>query len=277
METFTIIAYCASDDARKKLGLEDDIQTKVGMAQIMTTGLVAAKFFGGNHSLAQTFLYEHRYFHYKLSSSQFNRRFHSIPESLFNELAKYFSYYAKMTNESFEFAIDSFPVPACDNIRIHRSRLFNPKQCRGLVASKRRFFHGVRLHMIASITRQPVEFKILPGNVSDISGAKMLSFNLPSGSTVYADKGYSDYKHEDFLKQSKNIEFEAIRKSNSSRLRHPEEELMIKRKRKSIETMFSSIARLMPKSIHAVTSIGFIKKVICFVLAYSVSCFKVTT
>jgi hypothetical protein len=53
METFVIVTYCASDDARKILGIVDNIQTLVGIAQIMTTIIVAAKFFGGNHKLAQ--------------------------------------------------------------------------------------------------------------------------------------------------------------------------------------------------------------------------------
>src|SRR5580700_5721820 len=125
----------------KKIGIKDDHQTKVGIAQIMTTGLVAARFFGGNHNLAQKFLYEHRYFHHRLSASQFNRRFHEIPELLFHDLVYHFGCYAKMTNESFEFAIDSFPVSACQNIRIMRSKLFDPKTHRGMVASKKVFFH----------------------------------------------------------------------------------------------------------------------------------------
>lgn len=277
METFVIVAYCSSDDAQKKIGIKDDPQTKVGTAQIMTTALVAARFFGGNHHLAQKFLHEHRYFHHRLSASQFNRRFHDMPEQLFNELMKYFSYYAKMMNESFEFAIDSFPVAACQNIRIMRSKLFDPKRHRGMIASKKVFFHGVRIHMIASINRLPVEFKILPGSINDARGAKELEFDLPAGSIVYGDKAYGSYKQEDELRKSKNIELAAIRKKNSLRMRHPREEYFIRRKRKTIETTFSLITKLIPKTIHAVTQKGFIRKLFCFILAYSVSCFRVTT
>lgn len=277
METFIIVAYCVSDDTRKKIGIKDNAQTNVGVAQIMTTCIVAAKYFGGNHALAQEFLYEHRYFYYILSASQFNRRFHSIPQAFYDELMVCFGNYAKTTNESFEFAIDSFPVQACENIRIQRNKLFDPKKCRGMVASKRHYFFGVRVHMIATTTRLPVEFKILPGGVNDARGAKMLNFNLPSGSTVYGDKGYSDYEMEDALKRAKNIELVAIRKKNSLRMRDPQEEFLIKRRRKPIETLFSLIVKLIPKNIHAVTPKGFINKVFCFVLAYCVSKFQVTT
>lgn len=277
METFVIVAYCASDDVRKILKIKDNIQTNVGIAQIVTTVLVAARYFGGNHNLSQDFLYEHRYFHYRLSPSQFNRRLHSVPPSFFNELAALFSHYAKMTNESFEFTIDSFPVPVCDNIRIQRSKLFSQKLHRGFIASKKRYFYGLRIHMLASIGRLPVEFEILPAHVSDIEGAKKLAFKLPQGSIVYGDKAYNDYEMEDGLKKFKRIELAAIRKKNSLRSRDPQEEFCMRRKRKSIETMFSSIAKLIPKKIHAVTEKGFLLKTFCFVLAYSASFFQVTT
>lgn len=277
METFVIVTYCSSDDAVKKIGIKDDLQTSVGIAQIMTTIIVAARYFGGNHNLAQEFLYEHRYFHHMLSASQFNRRFHAIPELLFNELFGCLGEYAKHTNESYEFALDSFPVKACENIRIQRNKLFDPKRFRGLIASKRCYFLGVRVHMIAATNRLPVEFIILPGAINDVRGAKELEFNLPQGSTVYCDKIYNDYKMEDDLKNTKNIELAPIRKSNSSRMRDPQEEKIIKRKRKPIETLFSRISCFMPKNIHAVTPKGFIRKVFCFVLAYCFSKFQVTT
>jgi len=277
METFIIVAYCASDDARKNLRIKDNAQTNVGIAQIMTTCIVAAKYFGGNHALAQEFLYEHHYFHHKLSASQFNRRFHKMPKAFYEELIMCFGNYAKMSNESYEFAIDSFPVQACDNIRIQRNKLFDPKQCRGMVASKRRYFFGVRVHMIATTNYLPVEFKILPGAINDVRGAKMLNFDLPAGSIVYGDKIYGDYKMEDMLKRTKHIELAAIRKVNSLRQRDPLEEILIRKKRKPIETLFSLVAKLMPKSIHAVTANGFVKKVFFFVLAYCFSKYQVTT
>ena len=95
-------------------------------------------------------------------------------------------------------------------------------------------------------------------------------------STVYADKAYNDYKMEDELKQ-RGIDLLPLRKQNSKRIRPKEEELDIKRKRKTIETAFSSIVRLIPRKIHAVTSNGFIKKILCFVLAYCSNFYQVAT
>jgi len=276
MEMFVIVAYCASDDAKKVLNLTDDVQTKVGMAQIMTTVLTAARFFGGNHKNAQEYLYDCRYFHHKLSPSQFNRRYHNIPDTLTQEIMRQLGHYAKCMNESFDYAIDSFPVAACDNIRISRCKLFRSEKYRGKIASKKRYFYGVRVHMITSHNRMPVEFKILPGGMSDVRAMRYFHFDLPAGSSIGSDKGYTDYAREDALKSEKNIFLNSIRKRNSKRLRDPRDEAMIRRKRKKVETTFSSITELIPRSIHAVTQLGFLKKVACFVLAYALSRLAVT-
>lgn len=277
METFVIVAYCVSDDAKKVLQLNDDPQTRVGMAQIMTTVLTAAKFFGGNHKNAQEYLYDCRYFHHKLSPSQFNRRYHDIPDTLMQEIMRQLGYYAKYMNESFSFAIDSFPVAVCDNIRISRCKLFRSEKYRGKIVSKKRYFYGVRVHMITSHNRMPVEFKILPGGMSDVRAMKYFNFDLPVGSDVSADKAYTDHMHEDTLKAEKNISLNPIRKANSKRLRDPLDEAIIRKKRKKVETTFSSITELIPRSIHAVTQLGFLKKVACFVLAYALGRLAVTT
>lgn len=277
METFVILAYCVVDDALKKIKFYDDLQTKVSSAQIMTTIIVAARFFKGNHADAQRFLHEHKYFHYRLSASRFNRRFHAIPRAAYAEIMRLFGEYAKTTNETFEFAEDSFPVGACDNIRIKRNKLFDPQTHLGYIASKKRYFLGLRVHMIVAMNRLPVEFSILPASVGDNKASKDFEFNLPQGSIVYADKAYNDYKHEADLLKKKNIVLLPIRKENSTKQRTPEEEQLIRRRRKSVETTFSLITQLIPKTIHAVTQPGFLKKLICFVLAHSIRYFPVAT
>jgi hypothetical protein len=44
--------------------------------------------------------------------------------------------------------LDTFPLPACENIRAPRSRLFPHKVYRGFVPSKRVYFHGLKLHLL---------------------------------------------------------------------------------------------------------------------------------
>ena len=131
--------------------------------------------------------------------------------------------------------------------------------------------------MISTIKREPVEFIFTPGSYHDVVGFKQMDLNLPEGSILHGDAAYTDYEYEDLLKEGAQIELVAARKSNSTRPHKPWVNYLLQHARKSIETMFSQITSLFPKTIHAVTSSGFELKVICFVLAYSFNCLMVTT
>jgi len=74
MDTPLVFVYCLCDDLLKGLRHWEDPQCRVGDAEILTTALVAARFFGGNLTRAQTFLCEQRYFTCRLSHSRFIRR-----------------------------------------------------------------------------------------------------------------------------------------------------------------------------------------------------------
>jgi len=88
---------------------------------------------------------------------------------------------------------------------------------------------------------------------------------------IYADPGYTDYEEEDFLMDSQNICLYAQRKSNSKRERTGYLEFVITHMRKRIETGFSMLTRLFPKSIHAVTDQGFMIKCASFITAFTCS------
>ena len=64
-----------------------------------------------------------------------------------------------------------------------------------------------------------------------------------------------------------------MRKKNSKRALLPYVTFMQHYYRKMVETAGSLIERLLPKSIHAVTSQGFELKVALFVVAYSLDCY----
>ena len=48
-------------------------------------------------------------------------------------------------------------------------------------------------------TGEVVEVFFTPGRFSDVRGLRCYRFNLPEGSTIYADKAYCDYGIEDAL------------------------------------------------------------------------------
>jgi hypothetical protein len=77
------------------------------------------------------------------------------------------------------------------------------------------------------------------------------------------------------LREAAGIDLSPLRKKNSKRPVPASIAYLQARARKMVETAGSLIARLLPKSIHAVTSQGFELKVMLFVLAYCISCLAV--
>jgi len=72
-------------------------------------------------------------------------------------------------NPSQEYCLDSFPIPICDNIRIKRAHLYQGEAYRGYIARKRRYFFGLRVHMIVTASGQPVELILRPAAEADVS------------------------------------------------------------------------------------------------------------
>jgi len=269
METEVIITYVTCDDLLQELNFKDDIQIKMKTSEIMTTAIIAAFEFAGNVEKARKRLSCAHFIPNMLSKGQLNRRLHRI-----NSI--YWIKILKKINEQFgkeeikkEYVIDSFPVEGCKLIRCTRSHIYKDKKYKGYCAAKKEFFNGIKVHVLSSTSRIPVEFKFSPGSEHDLQVFKSLELNLAKNSVIYADKAYNDYHYEDHLIHKKQIHLLPIRKKNSHRRFSVEREKIIKKKRKVIETMFSNIKKLMPQSVHAVTKNGFELKITLFILAYT--------
>ncbi len=96
-----------------------------------------------------------------------------------------------------------------------------------------------------------------------------LPLNLPPGSEVYSDSAYTDYIAEDDLEESSQIFLKVMRKKNSKRQDPLWEQYIKQCTRHYIETVFSSITGVFPKSIHAVTYQGFLLKLEAFIFAFT--------
>ena len=123
----------------------------------------------------------------------------------------------KQLNGSSLYIIDSFPVAACDNIRIARDKRFGGEKFRGYTASKRRYFYGVKIFLLTAAKGEPVEMFLVPGATADVVALEMFDFNLPSASTVYGDSAFTLYEIEDLLREIDDIELTPMRKKNSKR------------------------------------------------------------
>ncbi|MFM8006776.1 MAG: IS982 family transposase, partial [Dolichospermum sp.] len=205
----------------------------------------------------------------------FNRRLYRV-EPMLLMLFEGLGQAWKQLNTESVYSIDSFPIAVCDNIRIPRSKIYGGnEEYRGYQASKKRYFYGIKIHLMVTASREPVEFFLTNGSFAD-KGLRIFPFALPEGSVVYADKAYNDYEIEDLLLEAENIHLSAMRKSNSKRPVPGYVQFLQSHKRKVVETTGSLISQLLPKSIHAVTAKGFELKVMLFVLALSVNLWVAT-
>ena len=151
METEIIVAYCVCDDIIKSLGIKEDVQVRMSMAEILTTAITAGMFFYGNQEQTRKFLKEYGYMPNMLSKSQFNRRLHSIPHNVLEVVFSVLSNTFKTKNMSNEYVVDSFPVAVCKNIRISRNKIYKKEEYRGKCASKHEYFYGIKVHMISTV------------------------------------------------------------------------------------------------------------------------------
>lgn len=263
-----VALYSIMDDLLKAIGHREDLRTEMTDAEVITTALTAALYFGGNLETSRDLMLETGLMPRMLSRSRFCRRLHRVADltlSLFHQLGLVL----KQANASTQYLLDSFPVPVCDNIRIRRCRLVQGEEFRGKIASKKRYFYGVKVQVLATAAGWPVELAFVPGAANDTRGLGVLPLELPAGSEVFMDAAYTDYRAEDAAQEADQITFAICRKKNSQRRETPAQEYYKTLMRKRIETVFSQITRWFPRQIHAVTFRGFLMKISFFIIAFT--------
>ena len=265
-----ITIYCFCADFLNEYGHKDNAQAKLTDAEVMTTTLVAACFFNGNASHARELLLQDGSIPNMLSKSRMNRRLHQISDLTWKAFFDWIVRRSQLRSEDTDFIIDSFPVEVCRHIRASRSKIYTDKSYFGYCASKKQKFLGIKVHAITDKKGHLVQFCLTPGSCSDISALQKMRLELPIGSKLHADKGYTDYKLEDGLRDVAQIQLIAARKSNSKRPHTKEMVAKTRKIRKRIETTFSEIVSLFGRKLHAVTAAGFQLKVLLSLLGYSI-------
>ena len=218
MDTEIIAIYCLCDDLLKTMHHVQDRQCQMSDAEVMTTAIVAVRCFGGNIEWARALL-QQGYIPTMLSRSRLNRRLHRVKKYFLTLFARLAEHWKALNSESL-YVIDTFPVAACDQYRILRMRLYQGEAPRGYTASKRRYFYGLKIHLLVTVQGQPVEFFLTPGSCADVTGLQWFDFELPEGAEIYADKAYNDYRVEDELADL-GIYLLPLRKKNSKRPHPP--------------------------------------------------------
>lgn len=267
-ESKIIALYSIVDDLLKGIHHQEPLNRKVFDSEVMTTGLVAALYFGGHLDNARGFMKMTGLVPQMLDKSRFCRRLHGLTEllcSLFFQVGQHLKDVAGASN----YVVDSFPVAICDNIRISRCKLLKGKQWRGKQVSMRRYFYGVKVQVLVSASGIPVEFCFVPGAESDVQALKKLPMTVAEESSIYADSAYTDYNIEDVFKEADLVHLMVQRKSNSKRKDEPWIRFLKEHMRKGIETTFSMLKALFLRKIHAVTFQGFLLKIMLFIVAFT--------
>lgn len=267
MEIEIIIIYSLSDDYFKEINHQEDSQRRMSDAEIMTTAIVAARYFGGNFAVAKRFLGGPTYIPGMLSRSRFSRRLHRLKSHLLTIMAILAAIWKELNVDQI-YIVDSFPIPVCDNYRIRRCRIYQEKQFRGYQSSKKRYFYGLKLHLLVTVDGQPVEFFLTPGALNDTTELPWFDFDLPEGAIILGDKAYNLYWLEDVLLDL-GIQLTPIRKKNSKRPLEPWQYGLNALFRKRIETTGNLLERLLPKHIHATSASSLELKIVLFVFTIS--------
>ena len=252
----------------KGLQVKNDVRAKITNAEILTMAYLAVSDFNGNYRKAHLYLNPTKLF-FPIDYSRFIRRInelHAAVETIFGYLSRLFV----SIHPSQIYAIDSFPVELCQLQRESQCQLMRHHDLKGYNASKKRYFYGFKVHMIATTHKEPVSCYISFGKVSDVKVAYKLIPTLPPHATGIGDKGYVSSKLEALAHQF-NINFTPIYRNNQNK--HDTEHGIKRKLRKSIETAFSMITAKFGKVIKATSINGFLTKLKLFIAAYSIDCF----
>jgi hypothetical protein len=86
LTTYYLLEEFLLEEFLKATGHRDDPQVVLSTAEVMTTAVAAAAFFGGNIEASRSFLDEYGYIEKAISKSRFNRRLHAIDPCLWRTL-----------------------------------------------------------------------------------------------------------------------------------------------------------------------------------------------
>jgi len=244
-----------------------DPRRRLSEAEVLTTALVAARYFGGNPVRGRHYREQH-WGMKRLDKSGFTRHLHCLTDTLWGLLATFGRMLRALHTEA-RCVIDSSPVAGCHNGRIGRNRLLGHEAYRGRGASKRSWFDGFKVPIVAPTDGVPADFYVPAGSEADLTGLRAPAPELPAGSVRYPDAGCTDYAWQDVFAEATGNRPQSARQQNSQRPHHPAQNALTQHFRKTIETTFSHLTTRFPKHIHAVTAQGFVLKIALFIFVHA--------
>ena len=260
-----IATFCILDDLLHILHHRNDPQAKITDSEILTIAILACQEFGGNMRKALQWGKALHLFSFVPSESRFNRRRHRLMP-LLHALAPLLRTVWEALQTCTAYALDTFPMPVCENIRANRCRL--EKAFRGYRASHRDDFHGVKVHLLVASGGFIAAFWLTPGSWHDLTGLYGMALDIPCGCALMMDRGYTDYVAADLLREAEGLEVYLVRRETSVRYARCCQSLAVV-KRRFVERVGLCLRSLLPRRVHGVTLDDFMLKLMCFIYAHN--------
>lgn len=276
-----ITALCIIEDTMRELGQRTHKLAGVTDAEVLLIAVVSAMYFQNHHERTLFVMKGMRYITKPLSTSRFSRRLHSLAAEGWLEYIV--ELIGELHAQGDAFIIDSVPVPVCKMVRARRCRkalnLNNGRRSTltraqtrhyiGRCAAKKWGFFGWRLHLICTPEGVPVRFQMLPASFHDLTPIYELTFALPKGARVYADKGYICALVKRLLRPTAKrdgVHLVAMHRAGMKPNTF-EDWCDLKWYRHRVETANSQLVSMGLQNLHARTDQGFAIKVLSSLLA----------
>jgi hypothetical protein len=265
-DTLIVTVYVLIDDAMKALGHRSHRLAGVSDAEVLMLAVVAAQGFGNHHAQTLAVLRAAGYLSAPLSVSRFNRRLHALADWLVLLVETLGAAVIQAQAAICDFIIDSLPVPVCKRAPAWVCRKVRGRAYCGSCPAKREKFFGWRLHLVCTTEGVPVACALLPAGYHDLTPVHELTFGLPAGAWVYADKAYNSAPDEASILRDTHVRLVPLRKTNM-RPNTLAERAGLRAYRTAIETLNSQLEGMGLQRLHARTNAGFDLKVYASVLA----------
>jgi len=263
---FIVTAFVVIDKTMATLGHRDDVRARASDAEVLTVGVVAAKYFQNHLARALQMLHLGRYLSGPLGVSRFNRRLHRLADWLALAVETLGALFA--TGEA--FPIDSMPIPVCRRARARRCAKVRGRAYCGYCAAKREEFFGWRPHLVCTTTGVPVAFTLLPGGLHDLTPIHELAYGLPAEAVVYGDKGDNAAADEATMLAETEVRLVPIRKANM-RPNAWADKLALRAWRKRIEALYSQLEAMGVQRLRARANPGLALKLHASLLAATIT------
>jgi Transposase DDE domain len=260
-EDYIVAVYYVIDEMLKQVAYEDDVRSQVSAAEILTVAVIAAQYFHNHWERTLAILIQQRVIRC-ISISRFNRRLHALQDWLNGIVVGL----GELFTGGEVYIIDSMPMPVCKRVRARRCRKVRGIEYCGYCAAKKEPFFGWRLQLICTANGIPVSFDLLPAAHQDLTPIHELTYALPNGARLFADKGYISAPDAKTILQAAGVRLIAAPRKNMAPLSWADE-YDLKLYRKQIETVYSRMEKMGSQRLYSRTNPGFKLKAFASVLA----------